>query len=239
MQFHLPKPLHGWREFAGEVGIIVVGVLIALGAEQVVETVHWRDEVAAERKSLLFEANDGLSAVAARQVQQPCVDRRLQDIRLVLERHHRKEPLELVRDIGRPASQVAARGTWQIALTGQALSHMSDKEKLAFSDSFANLELWERISIEEKAIWLRLAPLNLPDLLSEEDWSGIRSAYADAVIYNDHIRVLAPWMQEQVRRDLPQVQNPRPAENLAAFNGMTGEICKPILARFARAGKAS
>jgi len=23
MHFHLPKPLHGWREFAGEVGIIV------------------------------------------------------------------------------------------------------------------------------------------------------------------------------------------------------------------------
>ena len=34
MHFHLPKPLHGWREFLGEVGIIVIGVLIALGAEQ-------------------------------------------------------------------------------------------------------------------------------------------------------------------------------------------------------------
>jgi uncharacterized membrane protein YraQ (UPF0718 family) len=29
MHFHLPKPLHGWREFKGEVGIIVLGVLIA------------------------------------------------------------------------------------------------------------------------------------------------------------------------------------------------------------------
>jgi hypothetical protein len=42
MHFHLPKPLHGWREFAGEVGIIVLGVLIALGAEQIVVTVHER-----------------------------------------------------------------------------------------------------------------------------------------------------------------------------------------------------
>src|SRR5690348_10259151 len=42
MHFHLPKPLHGWRAFAGEVGIIVLGVLIALGAEQVVETIHQR-----------------------------------------------------------------------------------------------------------------------------------------------------------------------------------------------------
>jgi hypothetical protein len=45
MHFHLPKPLHGWREFAGEVGIIDNGVLIALGAEQVVETVHGNSEV--------------------------------------------------------------------------------------------------------------------------------------------------------------------------------------------------
>ena len=31
MSIHIPKPLHGWREFVGEVGIIVIGVLIALG----------------------------------------------------------------------------------------------------------------------------------------------------------------------------------------------------------------
>ena len=42
MHFHLPKPLHGWRAFVGEVGIIVLGVLIALAAEQVVESVHDR-----------------------------------------------------------------------------------------------------------------------------------------------------------------------------------------------------
>ncbi|HEX5237203.1 MAG TPA: hypothetical protein VFW39_01905, partial [Sphingomicrobium sp.] len=205
-------------------------------AEQVVEDIHWRDEVAAERKSLLFEVNDGLGAVAARQTQQPCVDRRLREIRLVLERHHRNEPPRLTGVIGRPVSDVAARGTWQIALAGQALSHMSDKEKLAFSDSFANLELWERISIEEKAIWLRLAPLNLSDLLTQEDWSGIRSAYAQAVIYNDHIRVLAPWIEMQVSKNLPQVEKPRSADNLAAFNGMADEICKPALAPAASGG---
>ena len=34
MHLHLPKPLHGWRAFVGEVGIIVIGVLIALGASR-------------------------------------------------------------------------------------------------------------------------------------------------------------------------------------------------------------
>jgi hypothetical protein len=44
MHFHLPKPLHGWRAFAGEVGIIVIGVLLALSAEQLVEWLHWRHQ---------------------------------------------------------------------------------------------------------------------------------------------------------------------------------------------------
>jgi hypothetical protein len=44
MYFQLPKPMHGWRAFAGEVGIIVIGVLIALAAGQLVEWVHTRSE---------------------------------------------------------------------------------------------------------------------------------------------------------------------------------------------------
>ena len=230
MHFHLPKPLHGWREFAGEVGIIVVGVLIALGAEQVIETIHWRNEVAAERASLLQEANDNVTAVGAREAQQPCVDRRLREIRTVLERHYRGEPLGITGEIGRPRSVDSARGTWEIAVADQALSHMSYKDKLAFSDSFANFALWDRIIAEEKAIWLRLAPLNMPDLLSEQDWSGIRSAYADAVAYNDHLRILAPWMQRQVAEDLPGIEKLSSVDTLGAFNGMVGQICKPVLA---------
>jgi len=55
MHVHLPKPLHGWRAFVGEVGIIVVGVLIALGAEQMVEALHWRSEVAGFRSAVRQE----------------------------------------------------------------------------------------------------------------------------------------------------------------------------------------
>jgi hypothetical protein len=59
MHFHLPKPLHGWRALLGEVGIIVVGVLIALGAEQVVDDWQWQKKVGVVRRSLMGElAND-------------------------------------------------------------------------------------------------------------------------------------------------------------------------------------
>src|SRR5512142_2184012 len=55
MHIHLPKPLHGWREFAGEVGIIVIGVLIALGAEQMVESWQWREKVGRAEAAMRLE----------------------------------------------------------------------------------------------------------------------------------------------------------------------------------------
>jgi hypothetical protein len=59
MHLHVPKPLHGWRAFAGEVGIIVLGVLIALAAGQLAEQWQWHHDVAIERDSIGGElAND-------------------------------------------------------------------------------------------------------------------------------------------------------------------------------------
>lgn len=63
MHFHLPKPLHGWRVFAGEVGIIVLGVLIALGAEQAVEAAHHRYQVREMTDKLHAESVENRSAL--------------------------------------------------------------------------------------------------------------------------------------------------------------------------------
>ena len=55
MHVHLPKAFHGWRELAKEVGIIVLGVLIALGFEQLVQIWHWRNETRMTRQELASE----------------------------------------------------------------------------------------------------------------------------------------------------------------------------------------
>ena len=55
MKLSLPKPMHGWRAFAGEVGVIVLGVVLALAAQQVAESVNDRREAAATRATLVDE----------------------------------------------------------------------------------------------------------------------------------------------------------------------------------------
>ena len=64
MRLKLPKPLHGWRQFAGEVGIIVLGVLIALAAQQFVQNIQDRQLAQQAQKDIRAElAYDSVFAV--------------------------------------------------------------------------------------------------------------------------------------------------------------------------------
>lgn len=81
MHFHLPKPLHGWRAFAGEVGVIVLGVLIALTAEQLVR--EWRDRLdmnEAKQQMFIEMRDDNLPQAFARVAMAPCLDAQLSAI---------------------------------------------------------------------------------------------------------------------------------------------------------------
>jgi len=64
MHFHLPKPLHGWRQFIGEVGIIVLGVLIALAAEQAAQAIHHRFQAREMASKLRQESLANRSIIA-------------------------------------------------------------------------------------------------------------------------------------------------------------------------------
>lgn len=66
MEIHKPKSWHGWREFLKEYGIIVVGVLTALAAEQLVESLHSDLKVRRAEAAMRLELaeNDGAQAYA-------------------------------------------------------------------------------------------------------------------------------------------------------------------------------
>src|SRR3954467_15836039 len=85
MQVRLPKPLHGWRPFAGEVGIIVLGVLIALGLEQIASSVRDRANEREAHQAVYAEIMQNLSYMKARMATQGCVERRLDEIGALLE----------------------------------------------------------------------------------------------------------------------------------------------------------
>ena len=77
MHLHLPKPLHGWREFAGEVGIIVLGVLIALAADALIERTNWLHKVKLADANMRVEIERNRTNAAQYAILQPCAGRML------------------------------------------------------------------------------------------------------------------------------------------------------------------
>ena len=78
MHIHLPKPLYGWREFLGEVGIIVIGVLIALSAEHIVQTLQWHEKVRHAEQAMRLElAEDDGPQAYGRLLIAVCLDKQL------------------------------------------------------------------------------------------------------------------------------------------------------------------
>ena len=137
MHVHLPKPLHGWRAFTGEVGIIVIGVLIALGAEQVVESWQWHEKVAVVRKSLVGELANDRARWEVNMARAPCyldsIDK--------LDRWARDGGTG---DTTTAVSRLSGffwmhSANWNLATGSQTLDHFPINEQLAFAALYDGL----------------------------------------------------------------------------------------------------
>jgi hypothetical protein len=113
VHFHLPKPLHGWREFAGEVGIIVVGVLIALGAEQVVEKTHQQQEGVQAERVIRNELGLNLGRLQSRRAIYGCVRGRLEEIQKLLDGTNANPNFVTPSWIGRPQYWSFLNSRWE------------------------------------------------------------------------------------------------------------------------------
>ena len=192
MHFHLPKPLHGWRAFVGEVGIIVIGVLIALGAEQMVEWVHWRNQVADAQRALDREVAYDLGAVEKRQQEAPCIDRRLREIRALLAgstsglRSGSRPPL------GQPQLWRPRTDVWQAAVAGQAAEHMPLATRLGYAGLYGGFQWFAQKAEDETDAWSVLAELDDPGTLGPEDLASVRQARSRAQVAADKMNANLP-----------------------------------------------
>jgi hypothetical protein len=74
------KPRHGWRAFVGEVGIIVLGVLIALSAQEAVDTWQWQQRVNQADKAFRIDLDSAVMNAYVRLATEPCLKKRLSEL---------------------------------------------------------------------------------------------------------------------------------------------------------------
>jgi hypothetical protein len=190
MHFHLPKPLHGWREFVGEVGIIVIGVLIALGFEQVAQSIHDRRLAEETRSSIRQELQTGLASLSFRRDAEPCVGRRLNEVREVIDGWGRTGSFKTPRWIGAPPRLGVSLPRYEAASAAGRLALLSSDEQFRFGTVVTGLRTFRDTQVEEASEWAKLRELSAgPEALSATDRSVIRAAMQEASMLDFNMKL--------------------------------------------------
>lgn len=127
MHFHLPKPLHGWRQLVGEVGIIVLGVLIALGAEQAVEDWGWKQKTDQARRAIFDELARNAGVFEERAIDASCLDRNLRQIDAILVDARRTGKVGKVGGIAWAITRPVSTAAWDEAVADGTASRLPDR----------------------------------------------------------------------------------------------------------------
>ena len=135
--FHKPKPFSNWRELASEIAIIVIGVLIALSAEQAVETVHWGHKIDQAEDSLRLELSEDNGPQAyARAAITTCLQNQLDQMRsLIAARGDRRAFLALAHAY-RPPSRTWDAEAWRAVVASDVGTHMGAERIVKWSVPF-------------------------------------------------------------------------------------------------------
>ena len=154
MHLHLPKPLHGWREFAGEVGIIVLGVLIALGAEQAIEGLRDRNVAAQSRRDVREEVSTDLGFLRGRLLETGCIDSRLSQLSELVARG--TIPKGTVTWVGRPNDFAPFEERWRAVTSSARTAMFSPDEQGAFDEIYEVFARNDAESQLEQQAWTDL-----------------------------------------------------------------------------------
>ncbi len=173
MRFSLLKPVNGWSGFFTELAIVVLGVLIALGAQQAVDAWRWRGEVREFRAAVDHEIGYNLGAYIDRLKQSDCIIRRLDQ----LDRWHKGvaagQRLPLTSRIGRPTTPTLRTSVWH-SRTPDVTAHLALETRLAYATFYDAVGGYQVIGDRERQVWGELLDFEGAASLDQRDLLRLR-----------------------------------------------------------------
>jgi hypothetical protein len=249
MDIHKPKSWHGWREFLKEFGTIVLGVSVALAAEQGAEWLHWRSQVAEARTLIASELAQDVAQGTWRLRTEQCGEHRLDELATILDTASKTGTLPPVGDIGTPPPPLWLSGAWESALGSQAAVHFPREELATLTTIYHFIQRANDAGHDEGIQWDLLYTMVGPGRrLDPPSEVRLREALTHARTINRGMTVISGNVMRRVKalglpfsaNDLDLIARAE-REPLAKSRNVfsnTGYICSPIEAVPAVYGQA-
>ena len=180
MRFRLIKPLHGWRSFLGEIAIIVIGVLIALGAQETLQTLSDRRLVREARASIRAELGSNLAGMRSRDRIESCIQDRLSAIAAYLDEIRNGGDLIPVTWIGRPQLWLMSTAAIEAAGSTGRLNLLPETEQLDYAAAYSSVRNFESNQRDEQNAWAQLRGLAGAKTVSSAQDADLRQALQTA-----------------------------------------------------------
>jgi hypothetical protein len=231
MHFHLPKPLHGWRGFAGEVGIIVVGVLIALGAEQLVGLAHEHDKAVQADNAIRSELAFNLGRLSSRMKIHDCISRRLDEIQALVDRAADQPQITTPSWIGRPQYWTFASSRWQAESQAGSAALIDPARLSSYAIMYARMEDMLDEMTFEQSDWAKLRTLEHVRRLEPAAAFEVNQTVQDARYRNWRLALVTSQLFDSARSlHVQPTANTTPA---------SPSVCLPITTSRAEANRVS
>jgi hypothetical protein len=162
------------REFLFEILVVVIGVLIALGAQQVADALHWRAEVADARRALDKEITRNLGTIRGSMRQDVCKLAHLDALEAwakeSLEGRAGANPNQRFRSPGTSSFQTSA---WDVAKASQVAGHFPLNEQLVYAQLYSGMENQQYVVLILRDYWRALTGFADKPSLSAADASRL------------------------------------------------------------------
>jgi hypothetical protein len=221
----IPTPLNGWRPFAGEVGVIVLGVLLALGAQQMAEAIQMRANVREFRRTIDHEIGLNLYVYEIRGKGSDCNETRIRALIEWVEKARDGQVLPKITGAA-PFAITPYRSAWDTR-DGEVFAHVPNQARKKYAEFYDELDNNWDLMKHERDEWFALQSFVLPGPISLDDRRALYGLLRRALILN---RVWAPNME--ISRDIGEELGVKPIrpDNVSAELVDKISTCQPAFA---------
>lgn len=169
-----PQPPQGWPALRWEIGVVFVGVVLALGAQQLADALYWQGQAAQAKRAIEAELMEHEVDSYERLIVQPCLTGQLRALHSRLASHRgewrgspmltRQESTETTTKLAIPTAYRAparcwSKEAWERAQATGALNHLPDALVATYAQIYTRSLRNKQIEETERAAAARLSAL--------------------------------------------------------------------------------